>query len=450
MFVKQPVLVAGAGPVGLSLAVALIQKGIPVQVFEELPELSSDLRGAAIHPPTLEMFSEWGFLDKVLEETVRVTQLQYWERASRELVANFDYSLISGYTPYPFRLQLHQRLLTHILKPMVGDSEFGAVHMQHKIIDFADHGTHISVVCETPDGVRTFQGAYLCGADGARSTVRKGLSLQFEGTTYIDRFLMVNTDIDLNLIFPGIGPAAYIFDPTEWVITMQLPGWRRVVFRVADHEIEEEITAEASIRERMAKSLNIDINFKIVQPQVYRVHQRVASTFHVGRVLLLGDAAHVNNPAGGMGLNSGIHDVHNLVTKLEAVLAGASDDLLDRYSEQRRAFAMENVQKRSHSNYQALSAKDNASRQARNQELQAKAAHPELARQHLLQFSMLGDRIGKIYRISELAKRIGKSSATLRRWDAEGKLLAKRLPNGHRYYNASDEHKALGIIARAG
>ena len=151
-----------------------------------------------------------------------------------------------------------------------------------------------------------------------------------------------------------------------------------------------------------------------------------------------------------MGLNSGIHDVHNLVTKLEAVLAGASDDLLDRYSEQRRAFALENVQKRSHSNYQALSAKDNASRQARNQELQAKAAHPELARQHLLQFSMLGDRIGKIYRISELAKRIGKSSTTLRRWDAEGKLLAKRLPNGHRYYNASDERKALGIIARAG
>jgi 3-(3-hydroxy-phenyl)propionate hydroxylase len=219
------------------------------------------------------------------------------------------------------------------------------------------------------------------------------------------------------------------------------------VFRVADHEIEEEITAEASIRERMAKFLNIDIDFKIVQPQVYRVHQRVASTFRVGRVLLLGDAAHVNNPAGGMGLNSGIHDVYNLVAKLEAALAGASDDLLDRYSDERRAFSLENVQKRAHSNYQALGAKDEASRQARNQELQAKAAAPELARQHLLQFSMLGNRGCKIYRISELAKRVGKSPTTLRRWDNEGKLPAKRLPNGHRYYDASDERKALGIIA---
>lgn len=451
MTIKETVLIAGAGPVGLSLAMALIHKGIPVQVFEALPELSSDYRGGAYHPPTLEMFAEWGFLNQVREQAVHVTEVQYWERSTRELIASFDYSLIEKDTAYPFRLHLPQHLLTRILKPMVEASPLGEVFMGHEVVDFVDHGDFVEVNCATPDGMRTFRGSYLCGTDGASSTVRKGLNLTFEGNTYEDRFLVLNTDIDLGAVFPGIGPVCYIFDPKEWVITLQLlKDLRRVVFRVADDEIEEEIVQEARVRERVAQFLGVDLDFTLVQHAVYRVHQRVAESFRRGRVLLMGDAAHVNNPAGGMGLNSGIHDVHSLVDKLVAVMGGAPEALLDQYSAERQAFALETVQKNSHRNYRDLSAQDDEYRRKRDQELKDKMADPKRGRQQLLQFSMMADRGGKHYSIGEFAERVGRSPGTLRRWDNTGKLSAKRTSHKHRYYVEADIQRAFGLIAQAG
>ena len=446
---KESVLIVGAGPVGLSLAMALIHKGIPVQVFEALPELSRDYRGGAYHPPTLEMFAEWGFLDQVIEQAMRVTEVQYWERSTRELIASFDYSLISEDTTCPFRLHLPQHLLTRILKPLVEASPLGKVHMGHEVVDFVDHGDHVELTCATAGGMRTFQGSYLCGSDGARSTVRKNLGLTFEGNTYEDRFLVINTDINLGAVFPGIGPVCYIFDPKEWVITLQLlKNLRRVVFRVADGEVEEEIVQEANVRERIRQWLGVDIDFNLVQHAVYRVHQRVAGSFRQGRVLLLGDAAHVNNPAGGMGLNSGIHDVYNLVEKLVAVMAGAPEALLDQYSAERRTFALETVQKNSHRNYRDLTAQDEEYRRKRDQELQDKMADRARGRLHLLQFSMMSDRADKRYRIGEFAKRVGLSPATLRRWDNTGKLPARRTANAHRTYGEADIHKARGLTAQ--
>ena len=388
-----PILVVGAGPVGLSLSLALARRGMPVALFEADTELNTDIRASTFHPPTLEMLAEWGVLDGVMEQGFIVRQLMYWERQTRECIAAFDYEAIANDTPYPYRLQCPQHILTRVLMPHVVQSETAVVHMGHKFIGYRDMGTHIEAEFETRDGRRTVKGSYLCGADGSASSVRKAAGLSFEGMTYADRFLLIGTDYDFGSLFPDFGPVNYIYDPKEWVIILRLPDLARVVFRLRDDESTDEAMTESALQERMWRFIGEETDFNIKTTQLYRVHQRVAETFRQGRVLLLGDAAHINNPAGGMGMNSGIHDAYELADRLTAVYQGASDHVLDDYSQTRRAVALQNIRQYTDKNYQDLSATDPAYRQKRNKALHDTAADPIQAREYLLRASMLADRI---------------------------------------------------------
>lgn len=367
-------------------------QGLPAQVFEALPELSPEARASTFHPPTLEMFAEWGVIDPVLAQGHKVGRLQYWERATRHLVADFDYALIAGDTPYPYRVQLPQCEVTRILKPLVEADPHGAVFMSHQLVRFDDKGDCVEATFETPDGIKTVRGLYLCGADGSRSTIRKQLGLTFEGLTYPDRFLLIPSDINLKPLFPGLGPVNYFFDTEEWVIILHLPDVVRIVFQIRPEEDEAEILTAASLGARMQRLVG-DTPFTLKGPSIYSVHQRVAEKFRVGRVILLGDAAHINNPAGGMGMNSGIHDAHNLADKLGRVLTGEPDTLLDQYAAERRAWAVNKVQRHTHEVYSAMVVRDEAARQARNAHYRALAANPQTAREYLLKASMVEERI---------------------------------------------------------
>lgn len=388
-----PVIIVGAGPVGLSLATALAKQGIKVEIFEALPELPVEIRASTFHPSTLEMFDEWGVIDALLANGQRVDELMYWERQTRTRIASFDYKLIAADTAYPFRLQCPQHIATRVLKPLLEQSEHAQVHMGHRYIDHTDHGSHIDVRFETASGEQVVRGQYLCGADGAGSAVRHELAVSFEGKTYEDRFLLLATDLQLEPYFPGIGPVNYIFDPEEWVVILHLPDLVRIVFRLQAHENEKDALAKAALRERMARFLGQHTDFTLLMSSVYRVHQRVASTFRVGRTLLVGDAAHINSPAGGLGMNSGIHDAHNLAGKLGRVLAGEPDALLDHYSAERLAVASELIQIHSDKNYKDWTASDAAARRQRDLTLRSAAADPRKAREYLLKASMLTDRI---------------------------------------------------------
>lgn len=391
----RDILIVGAGPVGLSLALALSRLGISVQVFETLPELSSEARASTFHPPTLEMFAEWGVLDELLAYGYRVNEMQYWERETRELVASFDYSSIAADTAYPFRLQCPQNILTKVLKPHIENSPFGKVHMQHTLTAFTDCDTHVEAIFDTPNGQRMVKGAFLCAADGSKSMVRKILNLSFEGMTYADRFLLIATTLDLKSLFPGLGAVSYIFDPDEWIIVLHLPDITRIVFRIKDDEDILAVQTEESIRSRMAQFTGQALNFEIKGVSIYSVHQRVADTFRKGRVLLLGDAAHINNPLGGMGMNSGIHDAYCLASKLADVMLGAPDTLLDEYNQERRKAAIESVQSASDKNYRDMTAAEESQRLSRNQQLRNIAADPQKTRQYLLRASMLEHRISR-------------------------------------------------------
>ena len=385
------VLIAGAGPVGLSLAAALIKRGLSVVVVEAAAELSHEARASTIHPPTLEMFAEWGFVNEVLAKGRVIDRLQFWERRTRELIAEFDYARLADDTPYPYRFQCPQSTVTRCILPLLQRHELAQVYFEHELIGFNDDGARVTARVSTPAGEREFNARYLIGCDGSRSRVRTELKLGFSGKTYEDRFLLFATDLDMQPFFPGMGPVAYLFDPEEWAIVMQLPAITRLVFRLRDDEDAMEAQRENNVRQRIAGLLGETIDCAVNGVWVYHIHQRVTASFRAGRVLLAGDAAHINNPTGGMGMNSGIHDAWFLANALEAALREGDDEQLDRYAEQRRRAATEAVQQMSDANYNNLIISDPAARAARNEDLRATAADPDKARQFLRRQAMLED-----------------------------------------------------------
>ncbi|GAB4490773.1 MAG: NAD(P)/FAD-dependent oxidoreductase [Anaerolineales bacterium] len=392
---ELPILIAGAGPVGLSLALALGRARLPVIVFEQDAELNTQIRASTFHPKTLELFARWGVADEIIRHGYKVDRLQYWERDPRRLIAEFDYAAIAADTPYPFRLQCPQHIATRILKPAVEATPSADVRMAHKLIAFRDEGTHVIAHFETPQGMVEQPGAYLVGADGTHSQTRKQLKIGFQGKTYEDRFLLIGSDLNTGDLLPGAAQVCYIFDPHEWVIILNLPDIVRVVFRMDPQEDESIATQEPNLRARMAGFFGKVPAYQIKTMQLYRVHQRVADTFRQGRVLLAGDAAHNNNPSGGMGMNSGIHDAANLAEKLIRIQAGESDEILDDYTRERRQYAIESVQLYSDQQYQNLAMHSQTDRQARNRWLEETARHPARARAYLLRASMLEERISQ-------------------------------------------------------
>lgn len=390
---QLPILIAGAGPVGLSLALALSRAGIPAEVFEADADLNTQIRASTFHPKTLEMFKEWGVVDEIIQHGYQVNRLQYWERVPRRLIADFDYSCISDDTPYPYRLQCPQHIATRVLKPAVEATSRGRVHMGHKLIDFVDHGTHVTARFETSNGIVERGGSYIVGADGTRSTVRNQLGIGFQGKTYEDRFLLIGSNLNTNDLLPDAAQVCYIFDPQEWVIILNLPEIVRVVFRMSDDENEEIAMKEENLRARITNFFGGVPPYTIKTTQLYRVHQRVADTFRVGRALLVGDSAHNNNPSGGMGMNSGIHDAANLTGKLIRIWGGESDSILDDYSNERRQYAVESVQLYTDQQYNNMVMSAEEGRERRNKSLSDAASDPAMARAYLLRASMLEERI---------------------------------------------------------
>lgn len=391
--IQTDVIISGAGPVGMSLALALARNGVSVIVLEKLNELSHEARASTIHPPTLEFFDEIGIIEDILANGLRIKNLQFWERQNRELVADFPYTIIENDTKYPFRFQCPQSKVTRIILKHLEKTDRGKVLFNHAFSRFEQNETCVKVIAETPDGEAEFCCKYLIGCDGSFSKVRENLGLGFEGKIYEDRFLLVSSDLDLKPFFPEMGTTAYVFDPKEWVIVMTLPDAVRTVFRLKPDEDAEFAKQEENVRERLKNFLQADVNYSIKTISTYFVHQRVTETFRVGRVLLAGDAAHLNNPTGGMGMNSGIHDARDLSRALIAVLNGASDSRLDEYAANRHRTATEMVQATADKNYQDLAQTEESERLKRNQEMRKAAQDDKKARAFLLKTAMLADRI---------------------------------------------------------
>ncbi|HEV2430971.1 MAG TPA: FAD-dependent monooxygenase [Burkholderiales bacterium] len=389
---KLPVVIAGAGPTGLMCALALARRGVPVVVCEAEPSLTHDLRAGTFHPPTQEMMAPYGITGRMHEHGLQVKR---WQIRSRRggLVAEFDLGLLADETPYPYRLHLEQYRLTPIQLDILRKEPAAEVHFHHRIIGFERKADSVLVRFESEGIPGKLEASWLIGADGGRSTIRKLLAVEFEGFTWPEQFLVVSTPYDLAR--HGFTMNAYVADPVEWAAVFKMPdsgppGLWRLAFPCDPGLPEDALLEPHSVQARMQGFLPILGDYEIRYQSIYRVHQRVAADWRRGRVLLAGDAAHLNNPLGGFGLNSGIHDAVNLAEKLAQVWSGEADDsLLERYVRQRRAATIEHVQAMSIRNKRLLEERDPQVHRSRMEELLAIAGDPERARAYMLESSMI-------------------------------------------------------------
>jgi 3-(3-hydroxy-phenyl)propionate hydroxylase len=396
-FDERRVLIAGGGPVGLLCAWLLGRRGLPVRLFDVNETLQADPRAATTHPATLDLLADDGLADDMARVGLVAPIFQFWDRPSGEKVAEFDHAVLKEDTSHPFVVQCEQFKTTKLLVERLRTLPNVEVLFAHEVVDVVQTDSLVSVDVRGPDGVKSHSGAYLIGADGGRSIVRKQSDIAFEGFTWPERFIVLTTPFDFESAH-GLCFRSYFADPDEWCNCFKVsadgpPGLWRTVYPANPDQSEQQLMSDAAVQARMQKFFPAQQPYEIVHRNLYVTHQRVAETFRKGRVLLAGDSAHVNNPIGGMGLNGGIQDAANLAEKLAAVLLDkAPDALLDLYSLQRRTVATEYVQEQSIANKKRLEARDPEIRRRNLDELREMAADRARARQFLLRTSMIASQ----------------------------------------------------------
>jgi len=391
--IENRTIVVGGGPVGLITALALVRKGVPVLVLEAETKPIQDPRGAAFHPPTLEVLEGLGVLDDVMAIGLKIP---VWQIRNRDggIIAEFDLGILKDHTAYPYRFHLGQQKVVPILLAALAREPLAQVRFGVRVTGYAEHQDGVVVTCEDDAGAAgEFSGRWLVGADGARSAVRKAAEIEFEGFTWPERFVVTNLADDLGAY--GFAFTNYVTDPDRWAVVLRLedeqgaPNWR-VTYPTDPGLTDEQVLDPASVQERLVDVISGAETLHVRYCGIYRVHQRVAAQFRKGRVMLVGDAAHINNPLGGFGLNSGVQDAANLAEKLAEVWHGSADDgLLDRYDRQRRTSNIEFVQKASIRNKKMVEERDPEVRQKSQAELGAIARDPVRALGHLLESSMI-------------------------------------------------------------
>ncbi len=380
---KAPVVIVGAGPVGLATALSLAHQGVPVRVIEAEPALTEDHRAGSFHPPTLEMLAPFGVTEAMHRIGLKVPHWQIRDRR-KGVIVEWDLGLIADLTPYPYRFHLEQFRLTPILFEKLKAFPHASVSFSTQFLAAVQEDGHVKV--QTSAG--TLETPWLVGCDGGRSVVRKALGSQFEGFTWPERFIVISTGADFTP--HGFTSNAYVADPKEWAAVFHMPGLWRIAFPVHPEEDEAAVLADDAVEERMQRFVARPGRYGVIQKGIYRVHQRVAKEWRAGRILLAGDAAHLNNPLGAFGLNGGLHDAILLAECLGKVWRGeAGEELLDLYVRKRRTANVEFVQTQSIGNKRMLEEADPVAREKTFGELRRIAADRELARDYLVKSSMI-------------------------------------------------------------
>lgn len=386
-----PVVVVGAGPVGMTAAASLARHNIPVIVVEAAPRPSPDWRASTFHAATLELLEDIDITGRMHDEGLVVPKYQFRDRADG-LVAEFDLGLLADETRFPYRLQINQQHLVRFLYERLLQDDNADLRFGTRVTGFERTADGVEVAVETPSGPERLRASYLIGADGPRSTVRRTMGVPFEGHTYQERFLIVSTPIDMQEQLPGIAEVNYVADPREWLFILRTPESWRVLWPVPEGTSVEEATTEEAMQAQLQSVAPLAGGYPIIDHQIYSVHQRVAAAFRQGDVFVIGDAAHINSPLGGVGLNSGIHDAMDLTRRLVRIRDGEAVDAdaeLDAFAECRRRIALEYVQADTERNTERLKERDEALRRKNQDELRAIAADPDRARSWLRRVSLL-------------------------------------------------------------
>lgn len=335
---ERLVLIVGAGPTGLVLALWLTKLGVRVRIMDKTSEPGTTSRAVAVQARTLELYRQVDLADALVDGGVKVAGLNLWVRNGRAARVPLR-QMGEGLSAYPYALtypqDAHERVLIGRLNTLGV-----TVERRTELVRFEQHPGSVHTVLRRPDGSEEIcDAAYLAGCDGARSTVREALATGFPGGTYSGLFYVADVD--------AAGPAAdgeihVEIEEADFLAVFPLEGTGRMrLIGPVSWEPDDrgrELTFD-DVRERAVENLKLTVT-KVNWFSTYRVHHRVAARFREGRAFLLGDAAHVHSPVGGQGMNTGIGDAVNLAWKLAAVLNGAAaESLLASYERERMAFA---------------------------------------------------------------------------------------------------------------
>ena len=385
----ERIVVAGGGPVGAITTLILARAGIPVTLLEREAGVVFDYRASTFHPPTLDLLEECGASEALVRMGLIAPVMQYRDRQAGR-IAEFDLSLLKGDTAHPYRLQCEQFKLVGWAYDRLREIPGVELRFGHEVTNIAANGDGARVTVTSAHGAETIDADVVIGTDGGRSTVRKALGFEFEGFTYPEHFLVAGTRFDFKAAMRDICSVNYTADPVEWYLLLEIPDMWRFVTPADPSKEPDEAVQEASIQASLQNLLPRAEPYEILVKGIYRISQRVAASYRKGPVFLAGDAAHINNPLGGMGLNGGLHDAVSLTRRLIAVWHGRADDvLLDGYEAQRKPEAVNAINAMTARNKKLLEERDPEVRERNLAEWRRIAGDRELAYQHLLQTSMI-------------------------------------------------------------
>ena len=386
---SQNVLIVGAGPVGLVTAALLVDAGIPIALIEACSELPHDLRASTFHPPTLDMLERFGVVSAMIEQGLICPTWQFRDR-KEGVVATFELSRLKGDTDHPYRVQCEQWRLGEMLFAQLKAHPLATIRFGATATTARQTADGVEIDVSLPGGANeTISGSFVVGADGIGSVVRKAMGVVFDGITIPEIFLTLSTTYDFSEAMPDIANIAYLSDPDEWFVLIRTARVWRALFPVNSSLTDADVTSVERAQHLLQGAVPRNMPYEVSHRTAYRVHERVASTYTIGRMLIAGDAAHVNNPLGGMGLNGGIHDAFNLSRTLTEVIRGAPIDTLERYSRQRRKVALDVVQQTALRNRSILNTREPVARRAHYDDLRAIVADPVRHRDYVMRTSMI-------------------------------------------------------------
>lgn len=383
------VIISGAGPVGLCLAYLLGSDGITVRVFEAEAEISKDLRASTFHPPTLDMLAQSGVTQELLAEGLICPSWQIrWHPSGERAI--FEMDILKNDTRHPFRLQCEQWKLSQALMRRVAglgnvDVQFGA-----QVTAASNEGESCAVRVTSARGEDVFTASLVIGADGARSLVRQAMGLSFDGETYPETTLLVTTLFPFEEHLQDLSNVTYCWKDGGNFSLLKVPGrWRVSIYPDENIPIEDQLS-EASIEASLQEIVPRNETYDVLEKRPYRVHQRIVSNYCHGRLVLAGDAAHLNSPSGGMGLNGGIHDAFELSRAVIAILRnGESLERLSLYDRRRRPVARDQILAQADRNRARMRERDPARRRELMDELKSITGDREKLHAYLLRSSMI-------------------------------------------------------------
>ena len=388
--IRTQVAVAGAGPVGTVAAFLLASKGIDVVLLEAGPDCALDLRASTFHPPTLEMLEEFDITQTLIETGLKAPIYSFRERRTGEVI-EFDMSELADVTRHPYRIQCEQYHLSRLLSEKVRNLAGAEVLFNHRLVGLEQDRSGVTAYAETPYEIVKVNADYLIGADGSNSAVRKWLGTEFDGFTYPEKFLCFTTEEPLEEHIENLSYVNYVSDPEEWMVLLRVPSLWRVLVPADMEQPDEALLADPKKIDVFDRLIGKGKEVVTEHRTIYRVHQRVAKSFLKGRTMLVGDAAHLNNPIGGFGMNSGIHDAFNLAERLGRIYkCGADADVeLKAFDLQRRTTCHEFTQAQTIQNLKYIAEGEGKVHEIRKREMEAIQADPVRRREFLLRQSMI-------------------------------------------------------------